>query len=81
MKHFPNIMQFQKVKVIEKTKIFICLNCLHSFRTKTKFEFQKKICKSKRCFDVVMPCEDTMMLEFNQYLKCNKIPFIIYVDL
>ena len=63
MKRFPNTMQSQKVKVIEKTKIFICLNCLHSFRTKTKFEFQKKICKSKRFFDVVIPCEDTVMLD------------------
>ena len=28
-----------------------------------------------------MPSEDTKILEFNQYKKSHKAPFIIYVDL
>ena len=28
-----------------------------------------------------MPSEDTKMLEFNQYQKSGKAPFIIYADL
>ena len=28
-----------------------------------------------------MPSEDTKILEFNQYQKSDKAPFIIYVDL
>ena len=28
-----------------------------------------------------MSSKDTMILEFNQYQKSDKIPFIIYVDL
>ena len=28
-----------------------------------------------------MPSEDTKILEFNQYKKSGKVPFIIYVDL
>ena len=28
-----------------------------------------------------MPCEDTKILEFNEYQKSGKAPFIIYVDL
>ena len=28
-----------------------------------------------------MPSEDTEILEFNQYQKCDKAPFIIYADL
>ena len=28
-----------------------------------------------------MPSEDTEILEFNQYQKYDKAPFIIYVDL
>ena len=28
-----------------------------------------------------MPSEDTKILEFNQYLKSDKAPFIIYADL
>ena len=28
-----------------------------------------------------MPCEDTEILEFNQYQKFDRVPFIIYADL
>ena len=28
-----------------------------------------------------MPSEDTKILEFNQYQKPDKVPFIIYADL
>ena len=28
-----------------------------------------------------MPCEDTKILEFNQYQKSDKAPFFIYADL
>ena len=28
-----------------------------------------------------MPSEDTKTLEFNQYKKSDKVPFIIYADL
>ena len=28
-----------------------------------------------------MPPEDTKILEFNQYLKSDKTPFVIYADL
>ena len=28
-----------------------------------------------------MPFEDTKILEFNQYQKSNKAPFIIYADI
>ena len=30
---------------------------------------------------MVMPSEDTKILEFNQYQKSDKVPFIIYADL
>ena len=35
----------------------------------------KDICK------VIMPSEDTKMLDFNQYQISNKAPFIIYTNL
>ena len=57
---------------------FYCLNCLHSFRTKNKPESHKKVCENKDFCDVNMPSEDTKILEFNQYQKCDKTPFIIY---
>ena len=54
------------------------LNCLHSFRTKNKLKSQKEVCEKKF---FVISSEDTKILEFNQYQKSDKAPFIIYVDL
>ena len=30
---------------------------------------------------IIMPFEDTKILEFNQYQRCDRTPFIIYADL
>ena len=51
---------------------FYCVICLYSFRTKRKLELHKK---------VGMSSEDTKILEFYQYRKSDKTPFIIFVDL
>ena len=48
---------------------FYCLNCLKSFRTKNKLELHKRKCGNKDFVDVIMPSEDTKLLEFNQYQK------------
>ena len=44
-----------------------CLYCLHSFTTKIKLESHKKVCKNKDFCNIIMPSEDTKILEFNQY--------------
>ena len=56
---------------------FYCLNCLDLFRTKNKLESHKNACENKYFCSVVMPSEDTKILEFNQYQKSDKTPFII----
>ena len=60
---------------------FYCLNCLHYFRTKNKVELHKKVCQKKDFCNVIMPSEDAKILEFNQYQKSDKAPFIIYAVL
>ena len=57
------------------------MNCLHSLRTKNKLESHKRVCKNKDFRSVIMLSEDTKILEFNQYQKSDKAPFIIYADL
>ena len=57
------------------------MNCIHPCRTKNKLESHKKVCKNKNFCDIIMPSEDTKILEFNQYQKSDKAPFIIYADL
>ena len=41
----------------------------------------KKICENKDVSNIVIPFEDTKILEFNHYQKFVKTPFIIYADL
>ena len=46
---------------------FYCLNCLYYFRTKNKLELHKRVCENKDFCNVIMPFEDTKILELNQY--------------
>ena len=51
---------------------FYCLNCLHTFAIENKLESQKNVRDNKDNKDfcnVIMPFEDTKILEFNQYQK------------
>ena len=57
------------------------MNCLYSVRTKSKLESHKKVCENKDFCNVIMPSEDTEILEFSQYQKSVKSSFIIYADL
>ena len=57
------------------------MSCLHSFRTKNKFKLHKKLCENGNFYNVVMPSEDTKILEFNQNQKSDKAPFISHADL
>ena len=38
---------------------FYCLNCLHSFRTKSKFQMHKRVCENKDFCNLIMLSEDT----------------------
>ena len=59
---------------------FYCLNCLHSFRTEYKLNLHKNVCENKGFCNVVMPAEDTKLLEFSQYQKSDKAPFVVYLE-
>ena len=50
-------------------------------KKKNKLESHKKVCENKNVFNVMMPSEDTKILEFNQYKKSDEPSFIIYADL
>ena len=55
--------------------------CLHSFKTKNKLKSLERVCENKDFCSVVMPSEDTKILELNQYQKSDKGSFIIYANL
>ena len=60
---------------------FYCLNCFHSFATKSKLHSCKNVCENKDFCNIIMPFDDTKILKFHQYQKYDKAPFIIYADL
>ena len=57
---------------------FYCLNCLRYFKTENKLKSHQKVCKNKDFFGIVMPSEKDKILEFNQYMKLDKVPYVIY---
>ena len=63
------------------TSGFYCLNCLHTFVTENERESHKQVCEDKDFCNFVVASEDTEILEFNQYQKSDKAPFIISADL
>ena len=69
-------------------KDFYCLNCFHSYRTKSKLESHKKICENHDYCHVEMPTKDNNIptkdnniVKYNHGEKSMKVPFIIYADL
>ena len=53
---------------------FYCLNCLHSFRTENKLKSHEEVCKNKDLCGIVMLSKKNNILEFNQFMKSNKLP-------
>ena len=60
---------------------FYCLNCFHSYRTKSKLKNHKEICKNHDFCHLKMPDVDNNILESKPGKKSLKHPFIIYADL
>ena len=88
----PSYLKYQDVKFRKKLcallhgitfdfVAFYCLNCLHSFRTESKLKSREKVRKNKDFCGIVIPSEKNSIFEFNQYMKLDKIPYIIYANI
>ena len=60
---------------------FYCLSYLHPFRTENKLKSYENVCKNKDIFGIAMPSQQDIILQFNQYMKPDKMPYIFYTDL
>ena len=60
---------------------FYCFNFLHSFRAENKLQSYEKICNNKDFCGIVVPSEKDDILEFKQYIKSEKMTYIIYADI
>ena len=57
------------------------MNLLHSFTTENKLKLHEKLCKNKDLSGIVVPSEKDNILEMNQYINSDKMPYIIYADI
>ena len=60
---------------------FYCLNCFHSYRTKSKLEAHKKICENHDYCHVEMLIKGNNTIKYNHGEKSIKLQFTIYADL
>ena len=60
---------------------FYCLNCLNSFRTENKHKSHEKACKNEDFCGIEILSGRNKILEFKQYMKSDKMRFIICTDL
>ena len=58
-----------------------CLNCFNSFRAENKLKSHEKVCKNKDFCGIVMQSKRNNILEYNQYMKSNKLLYFIYADM
>ena len=57
------------------------MNCLHSFKTKSKLKSHEKECKNKGFCGIILPSQKDNILKFNQYMESDKPPCLIYADI
>ena len=57
---------------------FYCLNCIYSFKTKNELKSHEEVRENKDYCGIAMPSEMNNILEFNQYMKSDKMPYIIH---
>ena len=60
---------------------FYRLNCFHSFRTENKLKSHEKVYRNKYFCGILMLSEKDNILEFNQHMKSDKMPYILYTDI
>ena len=57
------------------------MNYFRSIRTENELKSHGKLCKNKDFCGIVLPSEKGNILELNQYMKPDKMPYIVYADI
>ena len=60
-------------------KRFICIRCFNCFRLESAFKKHEEICKNIDFIKTLVPKPETF-IEFKNYKKMIKVPFVIYAD-
>ena len=70
----------KRISIKKSQGNFYCLNYLHCLRPKNKLESHNKVRDNKDFCNILIPSEETKILDFNQYQKFDKATFAIYAD-
>ena len=62
-----------------KCKKYICIRCFNCFRLESAFKKHEEICKNIDFIKTLVPKPETF-IEFKNYKKMIKAPFVIYAD-
>ena len=62
-----------------KCKKYICIRCFNCFRLESAFKKHEEICKNIDFIKTLVPKPGTF-IEFKNYKKMIKVPFVIYAD-
>ena len=63
----------------DKCKKYICIRCFNYFRFESAFKKHEEICKNIDFIKTLVPKPETF-IEFKNYKKMIKVPFVIYAD-
>ena len=63
----------------DKCKKYICIRCFNYFKLESAFKKHEEICKNIDFIKTVIPKPGTF-IEFKNYKKMIKVPFVIYAD-
>ena len=57
------------------------MNSIHSFRTENKLKSYEKVYKNKNLWEMIKSSEKDNILQFNQYMKSDKMSYIIFANI
>ncbi|XP_070169355.1 uncharacterized protein [Polyergus mexicanus] len=64
-----------------RNKSHICDRCMHYFRTSDKLSTHSVDCERMNECAIVLPTKDDKWLEFHNYSRKERLPFVVYADL
>ncbi|XP_050452135.1 uncharacterized protein LOC126851837 [Cataglyphis hispanica] len=62
-------------------KAHICDRCMHYFRTSDKLSAHSEDCERMNECAIVLPTEEDKSLNFSNYERKERVPFVVYADL
>ncbi|KAL6421596.1 hypothetical protein ACFW04_014325 [Cataglyphis niger] len=76
-----NLSRLGSQLTARRHKTHICDRCMHYFRTSDKLSAHSENCERMNECAIVLPTEEDKWLNFNNYERKERVPFVVYADL